>query len=199
MHKIVALKHGFWADSSLVTWWFNLSGRKQGRGLPVSAKLPRILLPGNLAKDRNTLMCLRLDYFLLNSYLALIIPLAIYCLILFRLNRRTYPVMVSGAWDSIGLLFAASGVLLFSGPSLIAQRLAASMAEWIFVWTAYYLLILVGSVLLVWSRRDATVIYNVDADLLNEVLERVLDKVGLSHTGALVMRCRCAASAGGTR
>jgi len=124
----------------------------------------------------------RLNYFLLTTYLALLFPLAIYFLILFQLNRRNNPVMVSGVWDSIGLLFAGSGFLLISGPLFIGWKFEVSLADWTVVWIAYYLLILAGSALLLWSRRHVTVIYNVDADMLNQLLERVLDKIGVNQT-----------------
>ena len=42
--------------------------------------------------------------------------LAIYLLILGAINRRQHPLMVYGPWDFAGVLFAASGFLLFGGP-----------------------------------------------------------------------------------
>src|ERR1700758_3195552 len=46
-------------------------------------------------------------------------PIALYCLILGMINRRPHPVMVSGSWDFFGLLLAASGLLLFGGPTVL--------------------------------------------------------------------------------
>ena len=56
---------------------------------------------------------------LLFAYVAFLLPVAAYCLILATVNRRINPVMVSGTWDSIGLLFATAGILLVCGPSII--------------------------------------------------------------------------------
>src|SRR4051794_26698381 len=57
---------------------------------------------------------------LLLLVLAFLFPLAVYCLILAMLNRRLQPALVSGSWDLVGLLFAASGFLLIDGPALLA-------------------------------------------------------------------------------
>ena len=57
--------------------------------------------------------------FMLFSFAALILPIAVYCLVLAMINRRVNPLMISGAWDSIGLILACSGGLLVCGPSII--------------------------------------------------------------------------------
>jgi hypothetical protein len=51
---------------------------------------------------------------------AFLVPLAIYCLVLGLINRRRRPLMVSAAWDFVGLLVAASGFLLFGLPGLLS-------------------------------------------------------------------------------
>jgi hypothetical protein len=56
---------------------------------------------------------------LLFFLLALLFPLAFYCLVLGTINRRSQPLMVSGCWDFVGLLCALSGFLLIVGPGLI--------------------------------------------------------------------------------
>ena len=48
------------------------------------------------------------------ALLAFLLPVGFYCLILASINRRGKPLIVSGVWDSIGLLFAVSG---FSMPT----------------------------------------------------------------------------------
>ena len=85
-----------------------------------------------------------LDYFLLNAYLAIILPIAIYCLVLGQINRRPTGVMVNGVWDSIGLLFAGSGILLVTLPTLLVRQFAASMFDWYLAWIAYYLVLILG-------------------------------------------------------
>jgi hypothetical protein len=50
---------------------------------------------------------------------AFLVPLSVYCLILGLINRRRRPLMVSAAWDFVGLLFAASGFLAFGLPGLL--------------------------------------------------------------------------------
>jgi hypothetical protein len=51
---------------------------------------------------------------------AFFFPLAIYCLVLGLVNRRRHPLMVSGAWDCAGLVFAVSGFLAFGLPGLLS-------------------------------------------------------------------------------
>src|SRR6516225_1457399 len=51
--------------------------------------------------------------------LAFLLPFSIYLSILGSINRRRHPVMVSGVTDFIGILFAASGFLLFGGPGIL--------------------------------------------------------------------------------
>lgn len=53
------------------------------------------------------------------SVLALLFPLAFYCLALGTINRREQPLLLGGSWDCVGLLFALSGLLLIDGPWLI--------------------------------------------------------------------------------
>jgi hypothetical protein len=126
-------------------------------------------------------------------------PIAIYCTVLGMINRRTQPLMVSGSWDFVGVLLATSGFLLFVGPALLSgtfrqslrdlpfQRDGASLggaisemwAAWWVAWLLYYLVVLGGAALLVWTRRDTTVIYNIDPQTFEMVLSRTADRLGL--------------------
>ena len=54
-------------------------------------------------------------------FVAFFVPLAVYLLVLGHINRRPRPVLVSGAVDFIGLLFAGSGFLLFGGPAVLSS------------------------------------------------------------------------------
>ena len=54
-------------------------------------------------------------------FLAFFFPLAIYLLVLGVINRRRRPLLVSGVWDGVGLLFGVSGFLLFAGPAIFSS------------------------------------------------------------------------------
>jgi hypothetical protein len=138
---------------------------------------------------------------LLVSYLAFLFPIAVYCLILAWVNRRTNPTMVSGVWDCIGLLLACSGILLISAPLLIGLKyiqnvenpiddraqmmsFSAIWEKWYLIWAFYYFVVLTGATLLTLSRRDKTVIYNVDPDMFDLALTRVIEKLNLTQARA---------------
>jgi hypothetical protein len=117
--------------------------------------------------------------------LVFLFPVGAYCLLLAMFNRRAHPFLVSGPWDCVGLLFAASGVLLFDGPIILStlyHRFVGGLLlddNWWAVLLSYYVLVVVGAVLLLRSRRDKTVVYNVEASVFAEVLNRVFDRLGL--------------------
>jgi len=83
-------------------------------------------------------------------FVAFLFPLAVYCLLLGLINRRRHPLMVSGAWDFAGLVFAASGFLAFGLPGLLSgfsehgRRLAlfgrppaADEGSWAWFWDLF--------------------------------------------------------------
>lgn len=129
--------------------------------------------------------------------LAFVFPVAVYCLILASLNRRPHPVMVSGPWDFAEVLLACSGFLLFGGPAILTgfhQRwrdywlygnkrvlrgLSGDWSFWLALWAAYFLVVLAGAAFLLWRRRLATAIYNVDPPVFRDRLARVLDHLQL--------------------
>jgi hypothetical protein len=135
-------------------------------------------------------------------FLAFLFPVAIYFLILGAINRRDRPLMVSGAWDFVGILFAASGFLLFVGPGVLGAlyerwryfllfgqggTVALSNAGyyfWVSVWGLYYVLVVGGAAFMLWRRRKTTAIYNVDVPTLQTALTEVLERLGLSWTRA---------------
>jgi len=135
-------------------------------------------------------------------YLVLIFltPLAIYCLVLAMINRRPAPVLLRGVWDCVGLLFAASGLLLIVLPNLLRLLYRKSLGQ-VFIdepafdelvtgvfdefWgltLLYYLLLVCGTAVLIWLRWNKTIIYNVDAERLGGVLHRALARLGLQAT-----------------
>jgi hypothetical protein len=137
---------------------------------------------------------------LLLLFLLFLIPVALYCLILAGINRRPHPVMVSGVWDCIGLLFAASGFFLgvlpgtvtllyaktlrqlpFAEPHSGAEALGNLWLEWWGVLLLYYLALAAGATALVLYRRGTTVIYNVNPDDWERLLAHVLAKLGMEQ------------------
>ena len=130
-------------------------------------------------------------------------PIALYCLILGMINRRPHPVMVSGSWDFFGLLLAASGLLLFGGPTLLAIYYDRDVRDfllgkyrfvsldftftnlflkWWLFWLLYYVLVIGGGAVLVWLRRHITSVYNVEPLVFDETLGHVLDRTGVLWT-----------------
>ncbi len=64
--------------------------------------------------------------------LALLLPpLALYLLLLGWINRRSRPVLIGGAWDFAGVLFALSGFLLVVGPALLGSLDEQSRWFWL--------------------------------------------------------------------
>jgi hypothetical protein len=115
------------------------------------------------------------------------------------INRRPQPLMVSGAWDFAGVLLATSGFLLFVGPALLSgifrqslhdlplhheiPTLESALTEiwsaWWVIWVLYYLLVIGGALVLMWMRRDTTVVYNVESQTLESALGRAAQRLGL--------------------
>ena len=56
-------------------------------------------------------------------------PIALYCTVLGMINRRAQPLMVSGAWDFVGVLLATSGFLLFVGPAMLSGTFRQGLRE----------------------------------------------------------------------
>jgi hypothetical protein len=114
------------------------------------------------------------------------------------MNRRPRPIVVSGIWDCVGLLLAASGLLLVVGPALLSsgyQRFiddsalevrgdgealpfGTIWALWWGVWVLYYVVVIGGAALMLWSRRNKTVIYNIEPAVFERVLLETLGNRG---------------------
>jgi hypothetical protein len=138
--------------------------------------------------------------------LAFILPLALYLLILGTINRRRHPLMVYGPWDFAGVLFAASGFLLFGGPGVLSvlnehwrdtllfgQNPASSSAtESLWTWglvfaAVYFVFVVAAASLLLWRARNYTAIYSVDLETIHIALGRAFSRLGLRplHSGDL--------------
>lgn len=133
--------------------------------------------------------------------LAFLFPLAVYCLILAFVNRAPHPVLISGRWDFIGLLFASSGILLLGGPSILnglyeQRRLAWAVGDahflpgvageswhfWISLWIGYFGLVLGAAAVLLWRRGSMTAIYNIDSPRLAAVFGQVFQRLDVVWT-----------------
>jgi len=129
--------------------------------------------------------------------LAFLLPLALYLFVLAHVNRRPRAVMVSGPWDFAGVLFAASGFLLFGGPALLSSlslndtwrrfwllgrdRPGLTQEDLlltvrIVLFALYFVVVVGGAALLLWRRRRLTAIYNVDPAVVETVLGQTLER-----------------------
>jgi len=113
-----------------------------------------------------------------------LLPVAVYLLVLGGINRRRHPLMVSGVWDFIGLLFAASGFLFFGGPALlnsVNERLRGYYVLIVVVGSIlYFLIVVVGSGFLLWRQRSLTSIYNVDPAVVQRCLLQIFERLRLN-------------------
>jgi hypothetical protein len=136
--------------------------------------------------------------------LAFFLPLAFYVLVLGIINRRPHPLMVSASWDFVGILFAASGFLVFGGPFVIST-LNETWRNWLLLgpraegssgdslWVAalllsvlYFAVVVAGAALMLWLLRKQTAIYNIDLASFEEALAAACARLGLhpSRSGA---------------
>jgi hypothetical protein len=135
--------------------------------------------------------------------LAFLAPLTVYCVALAAVNRRRRPVVVSGAWDFLGLVLGLSGFLVAGGPAILSNLVSAwhgpgrvlrlpdpeSGEDWrpavlAVLLALYFAGLVAGVAVMAWRRRRVTSVYNVDTGRLEEVLGRVLDQLGFSWTRA---------------
>ncbi len=131
--------------------------------------------------------------------LAFLLPLAIYLLALGLINRHRHPLLISGVWDFIGLLFAVSGFLFFGGPAalsgledrwrmywLLGQSAGESSGQeggwplWGILSAVYFVVVVAGAGLLLARRRRLTTIYNVTPVILEQALTEACSDLGLA-------------------
>jgi hypothetical protein len=131
-------------------------------------------------------------------FVAFLVPLGLYLLLLGWINRQPRPVLVSGTWDFVGVLFAASGFLLVGGPAVltslnerwrmfwvlgetgsVTEGLDGARQVYLFLASLYFLLV-VGVCWGVFARRRATTsIYNVEPALLEDAIAESCEQLGL--------------------
>jgi hypothetical protein len=54
-------------------------------------------------------------------FVAFLVPLGVYLVVIGLLNRRGRPYMVNGAWETVGLLAGLSGFLAVAGPAILSS------------------------------------------------------------------------------
>jgi hypothetical protein len=151
--------------------------------------------------------------------LAFLLPLAVYLLALGAVNRRRHPLVVPGIWDFIGVLFAASGFLLFGGPAVLSSlnerwRMAwllghspgpagpdGEVPVWVLLAAVYFALVVGGAAFMLRRRRHCTAIYNVEPEAVEEALAETCMHLGLSpvRSGNLLLFGVAVGRAGGLR
>ena len=130
---------------------------------------------------------------------AFLLPLSLYFLALSWVNRQPRPVVVAGTWDFVGLLFAASGFLLVGGPAVLSsfndrwRRIwllgeSSSLPDsldgyrefWMLLAVTYFLVVVVGSGVVLARRRRLTCIYNVEPVDVESALGEACKQLGIA-------------------
>jgi hypothetical protein len=129
-------------------------------------------------------------------------PVAIYCVILARINRGPHPVVVAGIHDCAGLLLAMSGLLLVVLPGILTDFNFSARDIWLNnhyssmkvlghqAWLVFYACLVAlyvlgvfgGGIFLLLSRRRVTSIYNVEPVVLDSILLQTLERLGVEST-----------------
>jgi hypothetical protein len=131
-------------------------------------------------------------------FVVFLIPLGLYLLLLAHFNRQSRPIFVSGPTDFIGILFAASGFLMFGGPAILTslneswrsfwllaetasrESLLAQWRFWVFLSVLYFAVVVAGAGFVLYRRRQMTSIYNVEHAQVAAALEEICKEHGLS-------------------
>jgi hypothetical protein len=132
-------------------------------------------------------------------FLSFFFPLAIYLLLLGFINRRRHPLLVSGVWDGIGLIFGVSGFLLFAGPAILSSlnerwRLFWLLGKggvpfasgegasqlWSFLSILYFVLVVGGVAFYFWRQRQLTAIFNADIAQVERALTDICEQLGIN-------------------
>ena len=126
-------------------------------------------------------------------------PLTLYLFWLAAVNRGDRPVVVSGTWDFIGLLAGVAGFVFCAGLILSVTAAHANVfrrggfADLRNAWAnvqllgaitplAYLLLVGFSSYLTLRARRHQLAVYNIHAPAAEELIGRILAKLGFDAT-----------------
>lgn len=131
-------------------------------------------------------------------FVAFLVPLGLYLLLLGWINRQPRSVLVSGTWDFIGILFAASGFVFVGGPAIltslnerwrtfwllgetgnVVEGLDGARQVYLVLASLYFLLIVAVSGFVFARRRGMTSIYNVEPAAAEEALIQSCEQLGL--------------------
>jgi hypothetical protein len=131
------------------------------------------------------------------------LPLGIYLLALGHVNRRVRPLMLSGTWDAVGLLFGLSGFLILGGPAVLTavherwrilwltgdagpvrESLSVYQPWWVLAGGAYFVAVVAGCAWHLSRAQALTSVYNVEPELLREELNGACRSLGLSPLAA---------------
>lgn len=142
-------------------------------------------------------------------FVAFLVPLALYLLLIGWINRQPRPLLVSGTLDFIGILFAASGFLLVGGPAVlsslnerwrmfwilgeggralwmfgessgISEGLDGARQLWVFLAALYFFVVIVICGWVLWGRRATTAIYNVEPAVAESAIIEACGHLGLT-------------------
>jgi hypothetical protein len=129
--------------------------------------------------------------------MAFFLPLSLYFFYLAAVNRAPRARIISGAWDVVGVLTALSGFLLIGGPAILSglyeqwrmswllgnfqrvHELRGGWNEWIMLYAAYFVAVVVLAIWLIIQGTRRTSIYNVDEQEFEQVLRRSLEECSI--------------------
>jgi len=138
-------------------------------------------------------------------------PLLIYCLLLMAINGRRRASIIPGTWDFAGVLLATAGFVLGGGPLILAGFNAGwrryllhgkNVTDWrmltgegdvraVALWVLFFVIIISCAAILIFARRNVTVLYNVDTAHIWNALEWIFGRVGIvwkRHDNAYELR-----------
>jgi hypothetical protein len=132
---------------------------------------------------------------------AFFLPMGLYLIALGAINRHPRPVVVSGTWDAIGLLFAISGFLFLGGPTLLGslserwrwfwllgdrsaaaaftnQDALGSAGWWLILFGLYFALVVEGCLTFIWGRARLTLLYNISEPQFEAAIAQTAKELG---------------------
>lgn len=127
-------------------------------------------------------------------FMVFFLPLSLYFFYLAALNRAPRAVMISGVWDVVGVLGALSGFLLIGGPSILSglyeqwrmswllgsfhrlREIRGDWNDWIMLYAAYFVAVVVFAIWFILQARSRTSIYNVEVREFESMLRQALDE-----------------------